>query len=68
MKRDQKGQQGPDTKTGKKQNQGKGGNNSLNNIRKNNDVSSGDTPEEPHHSSSSGNAWHSPQRIRGSRS
>lgn len=47
MKQNQKGQQGQDTKTGKKQNHGKAGTNSPKNIRKNNDVSSGDTQEEP---------------------
>ena len=47
MKQNQKGQQGQDTKTGKKQNLGKAGTNSPKNIIKNNAVSSGDTPEEP---------------------
>lgn len=47
MKHNTKGQQGRDIKTGKKQNFGKEGTNPSQNIRKNDDVSSGDTEEEP---------------------
>jgi len=47
MKQNQKSQQVKNTKTGKKQFHGKEGINSSQNIRKNDDVSSGDTQEEP---------------------
>jgi len=47
MKQSQKGQQGQKTKAGEKKNQRKADNNSSKNVRKNEDVSSGDTKEEP---------------------
>ena len=47
MKQNQKAQPGQKSKAGEKQDQGKVGNASLKSIRKNEDVSSGDTKEEP---------------------
>ncbi|HEY3369590.1 MAG TPA: hypothetical protein VGK10_02000 [Prolixibacteraceae bacterium] len=46
MKQNQKDQQGKNTKAGDKKNQGRA-EKSSGNIRKNEDLSSGDTPEEP---------------------